>query len=74
MMAAPQSGTLWDDRKTFTNYVLYVYYDKSDYVMEIEMTNGEFESLQGYRFHKCIYEFATNKLTFKVGKGTKQQN
>ena len=74
MMTVPQSGTLWNDRETFTNYVFYVYYGKSDYVMEIEMTNGEFESLKGYRFHQCIYDFETDKLTFKVGMGTKQQN
>jgi len=58
---------LWADRKTFTNYVLYVRYAKAVPVIEIQLTDSSDAKSTGYRYHTCVYDPGSDTMTFKRG-------
>lgn len=73
-MVIQQTGPLWDDRVSFTNYVFYLYWSNSAPVLDVMLTDSSFEARQGFRFHKCIYEFDRDRITFVPGAGVYHMN
>ena len=67
MMAQTDQGVLWKDRKTFTNYVLIMYYDKGVPMIEIYLTDNDIDPYKGSRFHICIYDVRTDTVIYKKG-------
>jgi len=65
---------LWDDRSTFTNYVLYVHYEKAVPVIEVQLTDKAGTHSEGYRFHTCVYDIRSDTMTFKRGMAAAIEN
>ena len=67
MMAQADQGLLYANRKAFTNYVLHCFYEKSQPWIEVQLTDADYDTAHGYRYHRCLYNFNTDTVTFKKG-------